>query len=155
MVWTILSQLVTSFIASSGFGILFNVPRRTLWQCGVVGMLGWILYYFLTQKNGLDPVGATVLAAILVGILSQLSARIYKIPVIIFNVAGIIPLVPGGVSYNAMRAFVEDNYNLGIQLSAKVMLLSGAIAIGLMFSEVVNQLNQQYVKRKKKKNPSI
>lgn len=155
MILTIVAQLVTSFIAASGFGILFNAPRRTLWQCGVVGMLGWILYYQLTQQFGIDPVGATVAAAILVGVLSQLCARFYKIPVIIFNVGGIIPLVPGGIAYNAMRHFVEDDYNLGIQLAAKVMLLSGAIAIGLMFSEVVNQLNQQYVKRKKKKQRSV
>lgn len=148
---TILAQLVTSFIASSSFAVLFNAPRRALWQCGVIGMLGWILYVFLTEGD-IDPVGSTVIAAILVGVLSQIFAKIYKIPIIIFNVAGIIPLVPGGIAYNAMRHFVEDNYNLGIQLSAKVMLLSGAIAIGLMFSEVANQLGQRYATQKLKRS---
>lgn len=147
---TILAQLATSFVASAAFAVLFNAPRRALWQCGIIGMLGWILYYFLT-KGEMDPVGATVIAAILVGVLSQIAAKVYKIPVIIFNVAGIIPLVPGGIAYNAMRHFVEDDYNLGIQLSAKVMLLSGAIAIGLMFSEVANQLGHRYTTQKTKK----
>jgi len=145
---TIFAQLLTSFIASAGFAILFNAPKRALWQCGTIGMLGWILYYVLFA-HGIDSVAATVLAAILAGVLSQISARIYKIPVIIFNVAGIIPLVPGGLAYNAMRQFVEDDYSLGIQLATKVMLLSGAIALGLVFSEVAKQLGDRHRKSKR------
>lgn len=97
----IIAQLVTSFIASAGFAILFNAPKRTLVQCGTIGMLGWILYYLLHESE-MDAVGATLAAALLVGVLSQLAARFYKIPIIIFNVAGIIPLVPGGLAYNAI-----------------------------------------------------
>lgn len=148
-----LAQLVTSFIASAGFAILFNAPRRTLLQCGTIGMLGWILYFVLT-KHGSDTVGATVAAAILVGVLSQICAKYFKIPVIIFNVGGIIPLVPGGLAYNAMRQFVEDDYNLGVQMSAKVMLLAGGIAVGLMFAEVAKQLGDKYAERKHKKRRS-
>lgn len=144
----IIAQLITSFIASAGFGILFNAPKRTLVQCGTIGMLGWILYYLL-HENQMDAVGATVAAALLVGVLSQLAARFYKIPIIIFNVAGIIPLVPGGLAYNAMRQFVEDDYNLGLQLATKVMLLSGAIALGLVFSEVAKQIIDKQRKQKK------
>jgi len=150
---TIIAQLVTSFIASAGFAILFNAPRRTLLQCGTIGMLGWILYYLL-HEHRMDAVAATVIAAILVGVLSQISARVYKIPIIIFNVAGIIPLVPGGLAYNAMRQFVEDDYNLGLQLSTKVMLLSGAIALGLVFSEVAKQFSDRYIFKIKKKSKS-
>lgn len=136
---TIIAQLVTSFIAAAGFGVIFNAPRRSLIQCGLVGMLGWILNYVLVQR-GMDVVPATVFASILVGALSQICARIFKTPIIIFIVSGIIPLVPGGTAYDAMRHFVENDYNTAVQLSAKVMLLAGGIAIGLMFSEVVNQI---------------
>ncbi|MGY0691274.1 threonine/serine exporter family protein [Virgibacillus sp. FSP13] len=135
---TIIAHLLTSFIAAAGFGILFNAPRKALVQCGLVGMLGWILYYLLVQQ-GMDVVPATVLAAMLVGALSQICAKLFKTPIIIFIVSGIIPLVPGGSAYDAMRNFVENDYYTAVQLSAKVMLLSGGIAIGLMFSEVVNQ----------------
>ncbi|MTW87592.1 hypothetical protein F3157_18405 [Virgibacillus dakarensis] len=144
---TIIAQLFTSFIAASGFGILFNAPRKALIQCGLVGMLGWILYFLLVQQ-GMDVVPATVLAAVLVGALSQICAKLYKTPIIIFIVSGIIPLVPGGSAYDAMRHFVENDYYTAVQLSAKVMLLSGGIAIGLMFSEVVNQLIRKWVWRR-------
>jgi uncharacterized membrane protein YjjB (DUF3815 family) len=50
-----------------------------------------------------------------------------------------IPLVPGGMAYDAMRNFVENDYNIAVILGAKATMISGAIAIGLVFSEVVNQ----------------
>ncbi|MBR7797292.1 threonine/serine exporter family protein [Agaribacter marinus] len=130
---------MTSFIAASGFGILFNAPRQALIQCGLAGMFGWIVYYILVDQ-GMDTVPATIFGSMLVAVLSHLCARLYKTPIIIFNVSGIIPLVPGGIAYDAMRKFVENDYFSAVQLSAKVMLLAGAIAIGLMFSEVANQI---------------
>ncbi|MFU0789341.1 threonine/serine exporter family protein [Cerasibacillus sp. JNUCC 74] len=135
----VLAQLITSFIAALGFGIIFNAPKNTLVQCGMVGMFGWIVYYILTDQ-GMDVVPATIFGSMLVAVLSQLCAKLYKTPIIIFNVSGIIPLVPGGMAYDAMRKFVENDYYNAVQLSAKVMLLAGGIAIGLMFSEVANQL---------------
>lgn len=143
----IVAHLITSFIASAGFGILFNAPRRDLVHSGLVGMLGWILYYTLTTHE-MDIVPATVLAAMLVAVLSQLFAKLRKTPIIIFNISGIIPLVPGGVAYDAMQHFVENDYFTGVQLSAQVMLLSGGIAIGLMFSEVINQIIRKFPARR-------
>ncbi|WP_284139276.1 MULTISPECIES: threonine/serine exporter family protein [unclassified Virgibacillus] len=133
------AQLVTSFIASAGFGIIFNAPKKSLIQCGLIGMVGWVLYFILVSKT-MDAVPATILAAMLVAVLSQISAKVFKTPIIIFNVSGIIPLVPGGMAYNAMRYFVENDYYMAVQYSTKVMLLSGGIAFGLMFSEVANQI---------------
>ncbi|WP_085994083.1 threonine/serine exporter family protein [Oceanobacillus senegalensis] len=143
----ILSQLVTSFIASAGFGVLFNVPLRALVQSGLVGMFGWILYYLLVEQ-GMDTVPATLFGAMLVSLLSFLSSKIYKTPIIVYTVSGIIPLVPGGVAYNAMRNFVIKDYSLAIQLSTQVILLAGSIAIGLMFSEVINQIVRKVIVRK-------
>lgn len=144
----IIAQLITSFIASAGFGIIFNAPRKSLIQCGFIGMVGWILYYLLVA-HGLDVVPATVLAAMVVAVLSQISAKMFKTPIIIYNVSGIIPLVPGGVAYNAMRYFVVNDYYHAVQYSAKVMLLAGGIAFGLMFSEVANQVIRKLWKPQK------
>lgn len=139
---TIMTQLVMSFIAAAGFGILFNAPRQALMQCGLTGMSGWILYYTLTSV-GLEAVPATIFAAMLVAVLSQVCAKLFKTPVIIFNVSGIIPLVPGGIAYDAMHHFVQNDYYNAVQLSAQVMLLAGAIAMGLVFSEAVNQIGRK------------
>jgi len=132
-------QLITSFIASASFGILFNAPKKSLIQCGTTGMVGWAIYYQLIQME-IDSVPASLSASFFVAVISHLFAKRYKTPVIIFIVGGIIPLVPGGTAYDAMRKFVENDYNLAIQLSAKAFLISGAIVIGIVFSEVINQI---------------
>ncbi|MBT2654824.1 threonine/serine exporter family protein [Bacillus sp. ISL-18] len=136
---TIFSQVITSFLATAAFGILFNAPKESLLKCGLIGMGGWLIYFLLVEYSQ-DPIVATLAATIFIALLSQEMAKIYKMPVIIFSVAGIIPLVPGGLAYDAMRNIVENNYNDAIALAAKVLMLSGSIAFGLVFSEVINQI---------------
>ena len=136
----ILVHLITSFIASAAFGVIFNVPKSALLKCGFVGMVGWIIYIILESRLGIDMVLATLVASIFIAIISQMFAKVYKMPIIVFNVSGIIPLVPGGLAYDAMRHFVENDYNMAVQMAAKAFMISGSIAIGLVFSEVINQL---------------
>lgn len=137
-------QLLTSFFASSAFGVLFNAPKKLLIHCGIAGMSGWAVYYLLTTM-GIDSVPASLAASFLVAIISHFFAKRFRTPVIIFIVGGIIPLVPGGTAYDAMRKFVENDYNMAIQLSAKAFLISGAIVIGIVFSEVINQVIRKII----------
>ncbi|MBM4765046.1 threonine/serine exporter family protein [Bacillus sp. B15-48] len=132
-------QLVTSFIASAAFGVIFNAPRESLVNCGLSGMFGWILYFFLTNQ-GFSPIVGTLAASFLIAFISQMFAKHYKMPMIIFSVAGIIPLVPGGLAYDTMRNIVENNYNTAVSLGVRAMMISGAIAVGLVFSEVINHV---------------
>jgi uncharacterized membrane protein YjjB (DUF3815 family) len=108
-------------------------------KCGFVGMLGWLLYISFL-KVPVDPILATMIASFAVAVTSQFFAKIYKTPIIVFSVSGIIPLVPGGLAYDAMRNVVENQYDPAVQLAAKAFMLSGAIAMGLVFSEVINHL---------------
>lgn len=70
---------------------------------------------------------------------------------IIFIVGGIIPLVPGGLAYDAMRNFVSNEYSIAIELAAKASLIAGAIAMGIVFSEVFNNTIKQGVSVRKSK----
>jgi uncharacterized membrane protein YjjB (DUF3815 family) len=135
----LIEHLITSFIASAAFGIIFNAPVKTLLKCGFVGMVGWMIYMGITYYT-MDSIFASVIASFAIAIISQYFAKVFKTPVIIFNVSGIIPLVPGGKAYDAMRRVVEGDFNAAIPLSAEVVLISGSIAIGLVLSEVINQI---------------
>ncbi|WP_270182754.1 threonine/serine exporter family protein [Alkalihalobacillus sp. CinArs1] len=148
---TFLAQLITSFIASTGFGVIFNAPKPSLLKGGFVGMCGWLIYFFM-EKSGIDAVIATVTASFFIAVMSQVFAKVYRTPVIIFSVAGIIPLVPGGLAYDAMRNFVQNDYNTAINLAAKAFMISGSIAVGLVFSEVINQIirNATMIRQEKK-----
>ncbi|HET7628134.1 MAG TPA: threonine/serine exporter family protein [Bacillales bacterium] len=135
-----LTMFITGFIASAGFGFLFNVPRRAVFAGGIAGMTGWVIYDVLLSVVQLNIVVSTAAAAFAIAVLSQLFARVYKMPVIIFSAAGIIPLVPGGVAYNTMRRFVSNDYYAAVELAAQVFLISGAIAFGLVLANVFQPL---------------
>ena len=92
-----------------------------------------------------------MLAAFVVGVISYLFAKRYKTPIIIFTVSGIIPLVPGGLAYYSMKNLVENNYNLAARYATQVLMFAGAIALGLILAEVMNQLIMQYYKGIRKK----
>ncbi|MGM1045552.1 MAG: threonine/serine exporter family protein [Bacillota bacterium] len=134
-----LQQTITSFIASAAFGMIFNAPRKALMQCGFAGMVGWMLYIWL-QDMEVKPVMATVVAAFWVTMISYVFAKKYKTPIIVFSVSGIIPLVPGGLAYNALRYVAQDQYDLAVQFGARAFMISGAIAAGLVLAEVTNQV---------------
>lgn len=134
-----LQPLYTSLLATMSFGIIFNIPKRTIISAGVTGMIGWGIYTYLITVSHYEMVFATFIAAIFVAFFSQILAKIHKIPVTVLSVSGIIPLVPGGIAYDSMRNFIENDYSTAIMLATKTMLLSGAIAFGLIFSGIISQ----------------
>ena len=138
-------QLIFGFIFASCFGIIFNAPTKALPYCGIVGAIGWIIYYVLMQTN-VTEVQASFIGAFVVALVAQIFARRFKMPMIIFNVSGIIPLVPGSIAYNTMRNIVELDYNMGIQNGMRAFMISGAIAMGLVFAEVIIQLMMRFFK---------
>lgn len=136
------THLGFSFLASVSFGIIFNAPRKALIHCGLVGMIGWIAYIILVDLR-IDVVQASFVGAFVVALVGHVMAKINKMPMIIFSVAGIIPLVPGGLSYDTMRRVVSNDYLGAIPLAAKAFTISGAIAMGLVFAEILVLLFQK------------
>ena len=143
-------EAVLSFLAAGSFGIIFNIPRRTLISCGLVGMSGWLIYrfYFLMFD---DFVQATFAGAFVVAIVAHILAKLFKMPMIVFSVAGIIPLVPGSRAYNSMRNIVENNYLEAISYASDALMVSGAIAMGLVFAEVLMQMYFKYQSKRVQK----
>lgn len=133
------TQGILSFIAATAFGLVFNAPKKLLFYCGIVGMTGWLVYMCVNQLNQ-DQVSASFAGAFTVAFVAHLMAKKFKMPMIIFSVAGIIPLVPGGTAYNAMRNVVEKNYALALEHASVALLISGSIAMGLVFAETITQL---------------
>lgn len=48
----IVIQILCSYLATLGFGIIVNIPHRALNSCGLVGVLGWITYLLIKGANG-------------------------------------------------------------------------------------------------------
>lgn len=141
-----LIQLFFSFLATASLCVIFNAPIKAIPYCGWVGAVGWLIYYIALESQ-LTEVIASFLGAFVVAVCAQMYARRLKTPMIVFIVSGIIPLVPGGLAYNTMRYFVEQNYTLGLETGIRAFLISGAIAMGIIFSEVIFQLSIKFMKK--------
>ncbi|MFT8872388.1 MAG: threonine/serine exporter family protein [Sporolactobacillus sp.] len=132
-------QAAASFVATCGFGVIYNIPFKSLIHGGFIGMAAWLIYFFLYEWVG-NTFGATFVAAFAIAVASHVCARLFRQPVIIYSVSGIIPLVPGGLTYSVMNQAAHDQYSLALHLGEKAFVLSGAIALGLMLAEVLHPL---------------
>ncbi|MHC3759629.1 MULTISPECIES: threonine/serine exporter family protein [Staphylococcus] len=129
-------QFIVSYLATMLFSIIFNAPRRLLLACGFVGAMGWIIYK-LSVDLDFGKVMAAFLGSFILGLMSHVMSRRYKRPVIIFIVPGIIPLVPGGLAYEATRLLVSNAYTHAVNAFLEVTLISGAIAFGILCAEII------------------
>ncbi|HLR20139.1 MAG TPA: threonine/serine exporter family protein [Staphylococcus sp.] len=129
-------QFIISFLATMLFSIIFNAPRRLLLACGFVGAMGWIIFK-ITVDLDFGKVMSSFLGSFILAMMSHVMSRRYKRPVIIFIVPGIIPLVPGGLAYEATRYLVSNQYTLAVNTFLEVTLISGAIAFGILCAEIL------------------
>lgn len=121
-----LIQLITSFITSITFAIILKTNKRHLILGGICGTVTYAAYFgILTLTSSLFWAG--FVSSALATLFSEINARVAKAPAIVMLMAGVIPIVPGGGLYRAVRDFVK-----GIAPSAMSYLGdAGAVALGI------------------------
>ena len=93
-------------IAALGFGVLFNVPVRTLFAIWSMGALGGLTKYFLMDID-LNIILSSLVGASLVGIISIPLAHKIHSPPLIFSIPAVIPMVPGALAYKMMLGLMK------------------------------------------------
>ena len=126
----ILRELGLAFVATLGFGLLFNVPRRALLACGLTGAIGRAVR-LIAQGMGADVVGGTFVGAVAVALVGYLLARLYRVPRTLFTITGVIPMVPGVPAFSTMLQFAAGDIQQGINSAVQTALITGALAMGL------------------------
>lgn len=144
----ILVQCALSFFGTIGFGLTINIPKRALVYSGISGMVGWIVFWLLMQVNMGRGI-SNVLGAFFIGLTGIYFSRKLKMPVIIFNIPGIVPIVPGVPAYQTIRALSQGNLPLATQMGVKTMIIIGGIAMGVMLSQLASELTSRYVHYKR------
>lgn len=123
-------QAILSFVATVGFAVLYNVPKRALWICGLIGVGGHLLRLTL-QRLGLNDSAATFFGALFVGLVGALPARRLQLPMILFAITGILPMIPGIPAYKVLVYFSQGDTLSGLESAVKTLFSVGAIAIGI------------------------
>lgn len=122
-----LIQFVAALVASVCFCVMFSVPKRQYFICGLLGGISWIIYYLLADASGV--IIATFCAMAVIVLLARLLAPMRKCPVTILMIPGFIPLAPGSfIYYTAYYVVQKDFENV---LHYGLLTLGVALAIVL------------------------
>ena len=126
-----LIELILAFVSSLAFAIVFNVPVRYLLPGALAGTIGWLVYRMLGGTNT-----AIFFASVGIGLLAEGGARMFRVPVLIIAVPGIIPLVPGAGAYSTMLALVKGDFIGALTKGTETLFAAGAIAVGIALATV-------------------
>ena len=138
MFWIL--NLIFSYTASLFFCVIFDAPRKLYLSCGFVGACGWMVYILFFQGLNVHTIYSSFFGSLALGLISHYMARTKREPAIIFMVPGIIPLVPGGLAFDATKNLVLLDFSKDINTMLEVTLIAGAIALGLLFADQISKI---------------
>jgi uncharacterized membrane protein YjjB (DUF3815 family) len=134
----LLQDMMLAAIPALGFAMVFNVPRRALPYCALLGAIGHGSRMAM-MTAGVNIEWSSFIAAILVGMIGIQWSRWYLAHPKVFTVAAVIPMFPGISAYTAMISAVkmshfgysEDLLILLVTNFLKASFIVGALSIGL------------------------
>lgn len=119
-----------SLIASVAFGVQFNIKLKHMITAGIGGTVTQLIY-IVFELSGTEAMLCYFFSAAAVSLYSELLARRLHVPVNMYLVIGIIPLVPGGYIYNTMITLIDGNVEMFSAQFAETVGIAGSIAMGV------------------------
>ncbi|MBO4614576.1 MAG: threonine/serine exporter family protein [Bacteroidales bacterium] len=138
-------QLISAFVGTLAFSILFGVPRRHYIYCGIAGMLGWLLYLLLMWDTEISPTIIVFLSTALVTFVSIMMSILRKCPVAVFLICGIFPLVPGAGVFWTTYNIVANHIPAAMSSGFMAVKNTVAIAFGIL---IINELRGQKIAKR-------
>lgn len=130
-------QALALIVSSLAFGILFQMPRRYMWAALVSGATGYTVTALSVRHLPEAPHVAAFCAALAVCVLSNLLARISNRPAQLFQLPGMILLVPGSFGFVSLGELLAKKAEEGIQAGFTMALVGAALVIGVLVANVV------------------
>lgn len=135
-------QTIGAFLAVISFSLILELPRKHVVLAGVIGGAGWLVYLLVQAAAG-SVIAAAFLSSLLVALSSHIFARIFKTPVTVFLVAGILPSVPGTSIYWSVSYVIRNNPELSSHYLVETLQVSGAIAMAIFIMDSLFRLGQK------------
>jgi len=136
----LIHHIVCGAVAAAGFGVLFNIPFRSLPWCAASGALA-LAVRTTCLSVGWSLEAASFAAALSVGFAVQVLQRRAGISHTALDVAGCIPMVPGSFAAKAILGLFSltaanptgagETLVLAVEYALRVTFTIGAIGTGL------------------------
>jgi uncharacterized membrane protein YjjB (DUF3815 family) len=139
-------QVSFGAIAILGFSIRSNIRGWKLLFTSLGGAISWGLYLmFLAWSSSL--LLSIFLATLAVCLYSELVGRAYKMPVSVFVICAIIPLVPGSGMFYAMKAYIDGNNAESLRLMGQTLMIAGTISVAIAVMSSITNLFRKMIRR--------
>ena len=134
-----------TFLASLGFGIIFDLKGLKLLVAALNGMLGGIIYNLLLTSQG--EMMALFIASFSILAFAAIMARIIHCPTTILLISALVPLVPGGLMYETVLALIDNDMMLALSFALRTIYDVIAIVIGIVFASRLELLISRLYKK--------
>lgn len=140
-------QVIAAYFVTVTFSIMFHSAKNQLLIGGFVGALGWWVYLMAVDLKT-SIVIASFLGALVASMLSLFLCRLRKAPITVFQIPGIIPLVPGMGMYKTLSAAISGDDQLVFPYLFETLQIAGAIAIAMLLVHTFRNLFFMYDSQK-------
>lgn len=128
----IIFEMFVAFVATLAFAVIFNVNKKELLFCGLSGLAAEGAYQIAMELSE-TVILSVLISTLVVTSLSRILANLRKVPVTVYLVSGIIPLVPGAGMYNTIYNIISSEYSTALTIGIDTIKIAAVIAIGIIF----------------------
>jgi uncharacterized membrane protein YjjP (DUF1212 family) len=128
-------QALALVASSISFGVLFQIPKRFMWAALASGATGYAVTAIAVRH--LPGHLAAFCAALAVSVLANALARRTQRPAQLFQLPGMMLLVPGSFGFLSFGDFLRGQYLEGASHGFTMVMTGAALVIGVLVANVV------------------
>lgn len=141
-------QILSGFVGTLGFAVLFNIRGKRFLFGGIGGFLSWSLFVLFSRFLPSEPVNY-FLVAMLISAYAEIMARVLKTPTTTFITISLIPLIPGGSLYYTMAYAFESKSALFLEKGVYTLKLAAALALGIIITTTATRIFYSFRNRRR------
>ncbi len=124
--------IISALVATFGFSLFYNIKGKNVIIAALCGGFSWFAYLICDAFTA-SQIFPYFVAGMAVSLYSELAARIFKAPAIVFLIPGFIPLVPGLTIFKTMQSGLMGDVSEFAAGGINTLKIGGAIVLGLIF----------------------
>ena len=126
-------QAIAAFVGTVGFAVLYGVPRSEYLHAGFCSTVGWMAYLVMMRIVGATVIESNFVATLVVVLVSRFMAVDRRCPVIVFQICGVFPLIPGAGIFWTVYYIVNKQLSEAFASGFTALGVAIAIVIGIIF----------------------
>lgn len=128
-----LIQAVSAFLGTMGFAVLYGVPRKEYIHASLCSTIGWMAYLVMMRLANATVIESTFVATLVVVLVSRFMAVDRKCPVIVYQICGVFPLIPGAGIFWTVYYIVNKELSVAVTTGFTALGMAVAIVLGIIF----------------------